>query len=162
MSEAGEVPTGLATLTHACAQCHQYATKSCSACNGARDQNGGRVNTQWYCGTECQKAHWPNHRSACKAAPARRMLYRAGSTLQMALFMYREKFFDKFIETVERRDGEVILVEGWYSPDLFYPFPDFCFHSEDEKRAALLFRCCEDALTWMHKLILSMLQGLST
>ncbi len=76
--------------------------------------------------------------------------------------MYREELFDLFIESVERKDGDIVLVEGWYdSPDLFFPFPSSLFPDEDEKRAVLLHQCCDDAPAYMYKLILMMLQGKS-
>ncbi len=40
-----------------CARCGGAADKLCSACGGAA-----------YCGAECQKAHWKEHKAACKAA----------------------------------------------------------------------------------------------
>jgi len=149
-------------LKHVCTQCYKAATKKCSACCGAPNADQSIVDTQWYCGTECQKADWINHKSACKIAQTRKMLYRAGHTLQMGICMYREELFDLFIESVERKDGDIVLVEGWYdSPDLFFPFPSSLFPDEDEKRAVLLHQCCDDAPAYMYKLILMMLQGKS-
>jgi hypothetical protein len=40
-----------------CAKCGNESTKRCSACDGV-----------FYCGADCQKLDWPEHRAACKAA----------------------------------------------------------------------------------------------
>ena len=43
---------------------------SCSnpSCSGAAKKKCSACATVSYCGTDCQKAHWPVHRKACKAA----------------------------------------------------------------------------------------------
>ena len=76
--------------------------------------------------------------------------------------MYREELFDKLIEGVERTDGRMVLMEGWYNePIIFYPFPEALFTDENEKKAALLFMMCEEASAYLHKFILLMLNGKS-
>lgn len=42
-----------------CIQCGKPATKRCSKCKIAK-----------YCGTECQKAHWSQHKESCKQVQA--------------------------------------------------------------------------------------------
>ena len=68
------------------------------------------------------------------------MLYRAGTMLQQALYLYGRQFFDKHIKKVKRNNGEVVFVEGNYTDaDAFYPFPRSLFLNEIEEHAALLF-----------------------
>eukprot|EP00929_Paragymnodinium_shiwhaense_P081261 TRINITY_DN42495_c0_g1_i1.p1 TRINITY_DN42495_c0_g1~~TRINITY_DN42495_c0_g1_i1.p1 ORF type:complete len:188 (-),score=43.06 TRINITY_DN42495_c0_g1_i1:7-570(-) len=50
-------PTDAAAETRPCIMCLQPASVQCSRCKAA-----------WYCGKNCQKRHWPNHRTDCGAA----------------------------------------------------------------------------------------------
>jgi hypothetical protein len=46
--------------------------KSCEVCGSAMDVKacGGRCGA-WYCGTQCQKQHWPTHKLTCQPAAPR-------------------------------------------------------------------------------------------
>ena len=43
----------------ACAGCGEPATKRCARCKEV-----------WYCGSECQRKHWKEHKSECRTAKA--------------------------------------------------------------------------------------------
>jgi hypothetical protein len=48
--------------------------RTCAACPNTRAemQQCSRCRGAWYCSPACQRAHWPTHKAACKAAAARR------------------------------------------------------------------------------------------
>lgn len=78
----------------------------------------------------------------------------------MAFFLYRKVFFDKQILRVEKKKGEINLYEGSYNrEDILYPFPAPLFPNQDEKRAVLVFDCCEDAIGIMHHFTTTVLRG---
>ncbi len=144
---------------HPCANCQKDATKNCSACREAPDANGGQVEATWYCGLDCQQAHWGNHKIVCKALQQRKILYRAGETAQLLFYTYREIVFDKLIVKVERKGNEISLYEGEYEDDCFIPFPAALFPDEREKQAVLTYLACGDALGYLHEVLKIMLKG---
>ena len=78
-----------------CAFCSKDAAfRVCAACNNAPNPPSVGLVKTIYCDTTCQKAHWDAHKVACKAHQARKILYRAVETAQMALYMFREKTYD--------------------------------------------------------------------
>jgi len=77
-----------------CANRDQPARLLCSACKETPEYED---QTTWYCSQTCQHTHWASHKLQCKMFQSRKMLYRAGSFLQEAFYMYREKVFDKLI-----------------------------------------------------------------
>lgn len=73
---------------HACASCNHPAPYTCKGCSAAPSATSGLVSATWYCSRSCQTGHWSEHKSACKAAQARRKLYEAGETLQKKYYGY--------------------------------------------------------------------------
>ena len=99
---------------------------------------------------------------------SRKMLYRAGSFLQEAFYMYREKVFDKEIIRIEEAAGklrihEAPLTEGpKIDVDFLHRFPTALFsgpEKEQKKKALLTMLACTDAMAWMHDLAKYLLNG---
>lgn len=147
------------SLLHSCVKCEKGATKSCSACREGISDTGGHVDTTWYCGTDCQKAHWSSHKVTCKAVQERKILYRAGDIAQLLFYMYREIVFDILITKVEKTDRKVLLYEGEYKENCFVPFPTALFPEEREKQAVLTYLACGDAIGYMHETLGNMLKS---
>lgn len=153
LNDLGDAP-------HVCVNCDKPATQSCSACRGSPNSEGGLVGPTWYCSSECQKINRPAHKDICKRREVRKILYRAGSTVEAAFEKYREELFDKSIKAIERNGKNVMLVDGYYNTkDCIFPFSLALFPDEGEKRAVLMYLTCEDAYASMHNTIKMLLKG---
>ena len=141
-----------------CARCGKQAQKMCSACQGAPEGEGGHVDIR-YCGANCQKDDWENHKKMCRAFQYRKILYRAAETAQALFYDYRETVFDRKIARVERIGNEMLLYEGRYHEDCFIPFPTSLFPNEDDKKAVLTHMACTDAYGYMDVVLNAMLKG---
>lgn len=65
----------------------------CKACKAMPNATDGQVSSAGYCGAECQKAHWTEHKARCKAAQARQALYRAGGMAQQIFYLYTKTIY---------------------------------------------------------------------
>ncbi|KAL8733122.1 MAG: hypothetical protein Q9166_002314 [cf. Caloplaca sp. 2 TL-2023] len=148
--------------SHSCVKCGQGAANVCGACHKSPDGETGNLKSTWYCGAQCQKDDWNNHKALCKASVSKKMLYRAASIAQELFYIYREIAFDKLILKVERKEGEMILYEGMYKDLVFIPFPASLFKDDKEKKAMLTYLACGDAWGYMDVLLKTMLNGISS
>ncbi|KAL8994046.1 MAG: hypothetical protein Q9169_005888 [Polycauliona sp. 2 TL-2023] len=143
--------------THCCVQCGKAAFSACCVC---LNSPGGE--STWYCGLQCQKDNWPNHKTACKALAARKILYRAADTAQAMFYVYREIAFDKLIVKVKRTKGQLWLFEGQYQDEILVPFPEALIKDENEKKAVLTYLACGDAYGYLDVLLKTMLAATAT
>ncbi|PPQ85086.1 hypothetical protein CVT26_005604 [Gymnopilus dilepis] len=58
------VREGRANLPSACSNCANVSQ------NGQELQRCGRCKMTWYCSKDCQKKHWPAHKTSCKETPS--------------------------------------------------------------------------------------------
>jgi len=145
---------------HKCNKCARPSTLSCAGCKGAPTANGGPPVCIWYCGPECQKVDWPKHKRECKSRQVRKILYRAGSTAQLAFYVFREVTFNTQIGAFERLGHNLILHGISYSENQsLVPFPRHKIRNENDIRAILGHRCAGAALIFMDQMIKTMLQG---
>lgn len=144
---------------HSCALCGKEATNFCGACQNTHDLGTGKSSSTWYCGLQCQKCDWSQHKALCKASVARKVLYRAADTAQAMFYVFREITFDKLIVKVERAKGELRLFEGLYQDEILVPFPASLIKDENEKKAVLTYLACGDACGYMDVAIKTMLGG---
>ena len=142
-----------------CVSCRRDATLTCNGCKGAPDGEGGQVEQIWYCGSKCQKIDWTFHKPTCQAAQARRILYRAASTIQLVFYVFQEKVQIKPLSKVKKvgNDLHIDLVITPGSDAL--KFPQELVENEDDKLALLSDETSEDALGFMHGILETMLQG---
>lgn len=144
-----------------CAKCQKSASTRCQGCLGGIDKDEQRIDT-YYCGVECQKAHWPIHKSLCKHRKARKQLYRAGQLARDAFYAYRERTFDLLVKKVEKRGNKIHVWEGWYAPGQgFAKFPVAMVPDQADKKALLTHLACSDANAYMYNLIRESLEGQS-
>ncbi|KAG8533154.1 uncharacterized protein KY384_001937 [Bacidia gigantensis] len=88
------------------------------------------------------------------------MVYRAGEIAQQALIVFREAVFDTRVIKAETSENEITIHEGDYAEDdVIFPFPNHLFQSQKDKIAVLLWRCCDDASAFTHKLLCKLFTG---
>jgi hypothetical protein len=66
-SVSGEEVVSLSSIQTMCANCYQY-----NFGGESKRLDCSRCNTACYCSAECQKAHWPIHKKACKLITCQR------------------------------------------------------------------------------------------
>lgn len=156
-------PTISSSDSKTCASCTKdHASQVCAGCNGSPNPTSTGLVKTLYCDSACQKADWIAHKVACKAHQARKILYRAGETAQMAIYMFREITYKQSIERVESKEDSLILYEGYYDdPRFFLPFPHELLQHERDKQAALVYLTSCQALAEMHEFFKIMLKGQS-
>ncbi|KAL8662127.1 MAG: hypothetical protein Q9168_008305 [Polycauliona sp. 1 TL-2023] len=93
-----------------CSVCSKDADMACKSCKGAPDGGQGTT-TVYYCGTACQKEHWPAHKIVCKAAKDRRILYRAGEICRRLFLTFEKNMYMHPIQRVEIGHGNIKWVD---------------------------------------------------
>ncbi|KAK0654959.1 hypothetical protein B0T16DRAFT_486650 [Cercophora newfieldiana] len=79
-----------------CSACSKEATNSCAGClNAPAYDNEQAPHRTFYCGSQCQKAHWKTHKIECKLLQTRRAVHRAAAVL------------DALIGVIDARGDEV-------------------------------------------------------
>lgn len=181
-SSVGSDTSEGAQTSQSCGYCGKIATNFCIACKGAPGPEGGQIANTRYCDKACQKADWTFHRRFCRATRLRRGLYRAGLTLQLALYLFEEHFWYLPLEKKEttndtkyyreNRDPEgsrTLYVDNSgtlpsgeeHLPTPFLrPFPNSILPDKYEKAAVLVHLNCSEALWCMHTMIKCMLRGM--
>lgn len=144
---------------NSCARCRRDATQTCNGCYQAPDAYGERVETTWYCSSDCQIKDRSRHKFACSAAQGRKSLYRAGATAQLAFYRYREKFFDLGISRVEKKGSDLYLYEGGPNEMDELPLSWESFSNEEDKLSGLTYLTCGNSLGFVHVLMEIMLPG---
>jgi hypothetical protein len=147
------------TSTPFCASCQERTRRFCTACVDAPSW-GDQTGKTYYCSKKCQKNDRTTHKPHCKRLQSRKILLRAGYTLQEIFYVYREKVFDRPISKVEVRDGKIYIHDGKYvkqkvvtTYDWAQPFPSGLFSNDEDKRAALVHLGCQDSVAFMHDII---------
>ena len=170
-----------AQTSEQCVYCHKDATRWCEGCNGAPGAQGGKAIQTRYCDKACQDADWATHKRFCKACRERKVLYRAGATLQLALYLFQEHFWYLPVERKELTDDTEYFhqkrdpdgsktLHVYYFRDvsseknslptrLLRPFPNAVFPDRREKEAILVYSSCSETLWCMHSMITYMIEG---
>ncbi|TGO23806.1 hypothetical protein BPAE_0121g00230 [Botrytis paeoniae] len=131
------------------ARCGAPAQMKCTGCSSPLGEEA--VAIIYYCDEKCQAERRKLHKSACKAHQAKKLLYRAGETLQGIFYSFRQEMFNNKIAKVEHKDGKLYLVEGQYpamttSLDVLHEFPFELLPSKEDRHAVLAYMACHDAI----------------
>ncbi|KAK3681936.1 hypothetical protein LTR37_020732 [Vermiconidia calcicola] len=146
-----------------CCVCGHQTSQWCSKCSEGVDKDGNAAPT-FYCGRECQAADYKDHsKGPCKAANARKQLYRGALLLQDLFYAYREIAFDLDMINVEVKNGRLHVRErafdAAHSGPLFR-FPNHLVACPKDKAALLTFGACGDGPGQMYELIKKVFQGI--
>lgn len=155
-------PAGLPKLTEEeafgnkqCANCGRGGSNSW--CHGCQVSEVGQMRV-FYCGKDCQKAHWPSHKDTCKA---RRQLGRSVSITEEMWTTFETATLSSPARFLEKK-GNIIVMEvqqddlrlrGMKGDSLFKRVPDdICPKNTDEEIIkAMIFssNCAEVMATGM-------------
>ncbi|TEY81985.1 hypothetical protein BOTCAL_0030g00460 [Botryotinia calthae] len=150
-------------MTSQCAHCGAPAYMKCSGCSSPLGEE--TVTITYYCDKKCQSEHRGLHKSACKAHQTKKLLYRAGETLQEIFYRYREVMFDIRVVKIEDRNGTLYVDEDY--PDaasrlqILHEFPDSLVQNVGDKHALLARNACSEAIIWMQEVTGYFLTGIA-
>lgn len=122
----------------------------CSGCQNVPEYIPGDAPGTVYCNRECQKAHWPVHKSLCNILRRRKVILRTAKTLKAALLVYRETVFDMELIKLEFRDGTLFIHQKMRDIEARAkrgPFPSDATDNVQHKEAALLNSQCTMAMS---------------
>lgn len=141
-----------------CSVCLKVADLMCKACKGTPDGVGGLV-AVYYCGAVCQKAGWKEHKTSCRAAKDRRVLYRAGDIARYLYQVLHKNTWMWPIERMERNGDEWLIFDGEHTgKSVVLPFPSTIFPTSEDQEAILSHSGCNAAVAHLHNPIKEMLK----
>lgn len=148
---------------HQCSKCSKSATLTCKACKAIPNATNGQVSSAWYCGAECQKAHWREHKAQCIAAQARQVLYRAGAIAQQIFYLYSKMTYMWNPGRIEKI-GTTWLIhpEVYTGTSQLVPFPYAIVPDVHDQEALLTYQSCNTAASEMHNVVKALLKGESS
>ncbi len=147
---------------HQCSNCPKTATHTCKACRATPNATDGQVSSAWYCGAECQKAHWTEHKTQCKAAQARQLLYRAGALAQQIFYLYTKTTFMWSPGRIQKIGTTWLIHSKDYTgKSQLIPFPYEIVPDARDQEALLTYQSCSTAVSLMHNVFKALLKGKS-
>ena len=142
-----------------CSACPKPATIYCRGCKEGLNVDGSPVAKTYYCSKQCQQTHWSKHEEACSDSNMRKVLYRAGNTLLQFVYRYLALTFMNGIDKVTQ-EGSSMIIQYATSNRWFNPIPHEKFPIAKDRRAAMAWHCCKDALLLSHEFVTEMLQDM--
>ena len=146
-----------------CSHCSKTATHTCKACKAMPNATDGKISSAWYCGADCQKAHWAVHKILCKDAQMRQALYRAGSLARQIFYLYAKTSFMWNPGRIEKIGTTWLIHPALYTgTSQLVPFPYALFPDLLEQEALLTHQSCNNAVSEMHNVVEVLLRGKSS
>ena len=148
---------------HKCSKCSKTASLTCKACKAMPNATDGQISSTWYCGSECQKADWIEHKPQCKASQARQALYRAAVTAKEIFYIYQKKTFMWAPKKFEKIGTTWLILPNVHtSTSQLVPFPYQNFPDVHDQEALLTYQSCNTAVSEMHNVVKTFLVGKSS
>jgi hypothetical protein len=138
-----------------CAHCRKPATMKCGGCIGAPQFRMDELFEAVYCDGMCQKAHWPDHKTHCKAMKQRKVLFRGARLLKVVILTYREVLYDIYITRVEFSEGYLQIHQKLRSirtRSRRGPFPSEMATGLENKEVILALNQCTTAMALLVRL----------
>ncbi len=147
--------------SHTCSHCRKAAKMICAGCKGLPDGSQGQLEVH-YCGTKCQKEDWASHKTLCRAAGARKAIYRAGGLAKAVSHVFTRTKYKMVIKEV-KKFGTVWIIcppsEYKSSKCVLHPFPSDLFANKQDADAILEFQSCNAVLDHLHGFLEQLLTG---
>jgi hypothetical protein len=114
-----------------------------------------------YCNAKCQRAHYFEHKKACKMKSLDKIMYRAGALLQMLYFAFRRITFRHQFSKIGDSGRHLTIHAKPFaiSGVTFSPFPDSLVPSEKEKNMVLCASRCGNFVGHFKEVIEMILKG---
>ena len=148
---------------HKCSKCSKTASLTCKGCRAMPNAIDGQISSTWYCGPECQKADWIEHKPRCKVSQARQALYRAAVTVRQIFYVYQKRTFTSGPGRIEKIGTMWLIHPKIYTgTSLIVPFPHELFPDAHDQEALLTSQSCNTAVSGMHNVVKSLFAGKSS
>ena len=145
-----------------CSKCKKPSSLTCKACKDAPNATDGQLSSTWYCGPECQKAHWTDHKAQCKAAQARQALYRAATMAKKIFYAFMKITFMWNPGRIEKIGKTWLIHPKIYTgTSQIVPFPYDIVPDVHDQEALLTYQSCNAAVSNMHNVVKTLLEGMS-
>lgn len=146
-----------------CSKCKETASHTCKACKDTPNATDGQPSSTWYCGPECQKAHWTEHKPQCKAAQGRQALYRAAAIAKKTFYAFMKITFMWNPGRIEKIGKTWLIHQKIYTgTSQIIPFPYDIVPDVHDQEALLTYQSCNGAVSNMHNVVKALLEGMST
>ena len=146
---------------HSCANCGKDVDdqQPCYRCINAPDITGEPLPTTWFCSLHCQMENQRAHMAACRAADARRTLYRAGRTCELIFQCCHEVLSKITIARVEKNGKDIYVHQASELEMQSLPPLSTLFENDDDKSAAIACIASSAAIPFARGLLEHMLPG---
>ena len=149
-----------------CRHCGKAASLVCGACKGLPTGEGdSKMNTR-FCSTTCQKAVWRTHKTECKAAKHRHLLYRAAGVTKALLYIHQRTTFTwGYFDNVERHGPIRVVILDRAKSDtrktMLVPFSTVTelVPDQGEQEAFLTHLSCTQAIVNFGLMLAEMIKG---
>ena len=144
-----------------CSNCQNSASHVCNACKAMPNPVDGEPASTWYCGPECQKIHWTQHKVQCRATRSRQALYRAGAIAQHIFYLYMKHSFLWNPGRIDKIGTTWLIHDNAYTggTSQVMPFPYEIVPDVHDQEALLTFQNCSTAVSGMHNVVADLLRG---
>lgn len=148
---------------HQCSNCPKTAHLTCKGCKAMPNATDGQLSSAWYCGAECQKAHWTEHKTQCKAAQARQALYRAGALTQQIFYQFSKTTYMWNPGRIEKIGTTWLIHPRTHTgTSQLIPFPYAIVPDVRDQEALLTYQSCSSAVSEMHNVVKVLFRGKSS
>lgn len=149
--------------TRECSKCKKPASLTCKACKDTPSATDGQPSSTWYCGPECQKAHWTEHKSQCKAGQARQALYRAAIIAKKMFYAFMKITFMWNPGRIEKIGKTWLIHPKIYTgTSQIVQFPYDIVPDVHDQEALLTYQSCNTAVSNMHNVVKTLMEGMSS
>ena len=149
-----------------CASCHKVAAMTCKDCKDLPTKHGSGCSSTYYCSRDCQREHWKVHKQDCKAAKARRTIYRSANLIKALFYIYQETTFHWAYFTEIQKHGHLRIVfidkpKSDVRKTMLVPFSTVTDLVSDphEQEAFLTHLSCNEAVARFSSMLTGMLKG---
>ena len=152
--------TSATSLPSSCDVCGKPTKLTCTGCKLDPGEPDDQTQKTYYCSTQCQKAHWPQHKVICKSQVGRIALNRAASVASQIFLNFSRKSWSRKVGSVTD-EGRVLRVEIQELPKgaVYWPPPEMPDRPVTDLYSVLSYSHCGNSMVCMWDAIQLLFKG---